>query len=197
MKHVELQTMLAAAMTGRSLVRISRNVDPDGTDGYVVDTSEHWLLLLLIGNGVTYEGFQAFRLRDITSLEVPSPRAAFYEAALRKRGLRRPRTPKLNLASTQELICSAAKRFPLVGIHREKAQPDFYEIGKVIAASAASVSLLRVTPDATWDDGPTAYRLAQITRVDFGGPYEEALALVAGTPDSSIKRPSTVEVVKD
>jgi hypothetical protein len=196
MKRTELQSKLAAAVTNRSLVRVSREVEPGAAHGYVINTSEHWLLLLLVGDGISYAGFQAFRLRDVTSLEAPSPHAAFYEAVLRKRGLRRPKTPKLNLASTQELIRSAGKRFPLVTIHREKADPDVCHIGQVVSSSPTSVSLLEVTPDATWDEGPTTYRLAQITRVDFGGPYEEALALVAVTAGTSVKGTSRKRAVR-
>lgn len=34
---------------------------------------------------------------------------------------------------------------------------------------------------------PTPYCLAQVTRVDIGVPYEEALALVAVTANPSVK----------
>ena len=187
MKRVGLQADLAAAMASRSLVRITRKVEFGAADGYVVNTSEHWVLLLLVGEGIAYAGFQAFRIQDVASLDAPSPRAAFYEAVLRKRGLRRPRTPKLNLSSVQELVLSAGRCFPLVTIHREKADPDVCHIGQVISASPVSVSLLEVTPDATWDEVATTYRLAQVTRVDVGGPYEEALALVAVTANPSVK----------
>jgi hypothetical protein len=187
MKRAQLHADLVAAMASRSLVRVVRKVEFGAADGYVVNTSEHWLLLLLVGDGISYAGFQAFRLHDVASLEVPSPRAAFYETVLRKRGLRRPRTPKLSLSSPQELVQSAGRRFPLVAIHREKADPDACYIGRVISTSPASVSILEVTPDATWKEVPTTYRLAQITRLDVGGPYEEALALVALTANPSVK----------
>ncbi len=187
MNRTQLQAKLAVATANRSLVRITRRVESGAADGYVVKSSEKWLLLLLVGDGVSYEGFQAFRLQDVAALVVPSPREAFYEAVLRKRGLRRPRTPRLDLSSTRELICSAGKRFPLITIHREKADPDACHIGQVVSASSASASILEVTPDATWDESPNNYRIAQITRVDFGGPYEDALALIAMTPSPSVK----------
>lgn len=44
------------------------------------------------------------------------------------------------------------------------------------------MSLLEIGPDALWDDEPETYRLSEITRVDFGGAYEEALHLVGGFP---------------
>lgn len=191
MNRTQLRAKLAAATASRSLVRMTRKVGSGAVDGYVVNSSEQWLLLLFVGDGVSYEGFQAFRLQDVASLEVPSPRKAFYEAVLRKRGLRRPRTPGLDLSSTQELIHSAGKRFPLITLHREKADPDVCHIGQVVSTSSASVSILEVTPDATWSESPSVYRLAQITRVDFGGPYEEALALIAVTANPSVKGTAT------
>jgi hypothetical protein len=108
----------------------------------------------MVSDGVSYAGFQAFRLQDVAAIDTPSPRAAFYETVLRKRKLRRPLTSKLNLLSTQELVRSAGACFPLIAIHREKADPDVCHIGKVVSASPVSVSLLEVTPDATWDEIP-------------------------------------------
>jgi hypothetical protein len=41
------------------------------------------------------------------------------------------------------------------------------------------VRIQEIDPDAAWRREPSEYRISQITRVDFGGGYEEALALVA------------------
>lgn len=186
-------------MSGKSLVRLSRNIEQGHADGYVVGLSERWLLLLLVGDGVVYSGFQAFRLQDISAIAVPSPRAQFYQAVLRKRKLRRPATPKVELTNTARLLSSAALCFPLVTIHREIADPEVCHIGLVQSVNRTFVALLEITPDAAWESASTKYRLAEITRVDFGGPYEEALALVSepanaiveGTlRDKAARRPS-------
>jgi len=44
------------------------------------------------------------------------------------------------------------------------------------------LSLQEIGPDAVWDEASTQYTLKQITRVDFGGDYEDALHLVGGSP---------------
>jgi hypothetical protein len=44
------------------------------------------------------------------------------------------------------------------------------------------LSLLEIGPDAKWEDSPKEYRVAEITRVNFGGDYEDALHLVGGNP---------------
>jgi hypothetical protein len=186
MRTLDINAKLAEAIKTRSIVRLTRKVEAGHADGYVISKSDQWLLLLLIGEGVTYAGFQAFRIRDVSSLQVPCPYASFYQAALRKRRLRRPATPKLNLSTTQELVQSAGTRFPLVTLHREKADPDVCHIGRVVSVSPTSASLLEITSHATWEESPATYRLAQVTRVDVGGPYEEALSLVA-TANPSVK----------
>ncbi len=107
------------------------------------------------------------------------------EAALRKRGERRPRKPRVSVASIEDLLLSAGRAFPLVTIHREQVDPDVCWIGRVLGVNRGRVSLLKIDPDAKWEDAPTEYRLSEITRVDFGGDYEGALHLVGGDPDSS------------
>jgi hypothetical protein len=110
------------------------------------------------------------------------PYAQFTEAALNKRGERLPKPPPVNLATTGELLLSANRRFPLVTIHREEVDPDVCWIGRVLGIERGRVSLLEINPDATWENSPNDYRLSEITRVGFGGDYEDALHLVGGDP---------------
>ena len=49
----------------------------------------------------------------------------------------------------------------------------------MVAVARGELSLLEIRPDATWEDTPTDYRLSQITRVNFGGDYEDALHIVS------------------
>jgi hypothetical protein len=49
------------------------------------------------------------------------------------------------------------------------------------------VSLLEIGPDAKWEDKPKEYRVTEITRVNFGGDYENALHLVGGVPGVASK----------
>jgi hypothetical protein len=72
----------------------------------------------------------------------------------------------------------------MVTIHREKVAPDICVIGKVIRVGEGRVYLLEIKTDASWETEASHYRLRDITRIDFGGRYEEALALVGGQPRS-------------
>jgi hypothetical protein len=173
-------------MRGRHLVRFSRRFEETPVRGYVFDVGSKFFLLAVVSDRLWFDGFECLRIADVRDIE-PDQLAAFAEAALKVRGERMPRKPRVNLASIEDLLLSASRAFPLVTIHREAVDPDVCNIGRVVAIDRGRVSLLEINPDATWDAAPSQYRASEITRVNFGGDYEEALHLVGGRP-----RPSNV-----
>jgi len=173
---------LAAALRDKKLVKFTRPFEEATVSGYVLDVGPRWLLLALVGDGIRFNGFQCIRLSDVRELQAPHPHAAFAEAAMKKRGERLPRKPRVSVASIEELLVSVNRSFPLVTIHREKVDRDVCEIGRVMRVQNGWLSLLEINPDASWDAQANQYRLRDITRVDFGGDYEEALHLVGGRP---------------
>ena len=178
-----LASQLAKALRGNILVKFTRPFEEGAVKGYVLDIGpQFFLTAVLAGDGIWFNGFQCFRLTDVRGLQVPHKYAAFNEAVLKKRRQGMPTKPRVSVASIQDLLQSANRAFPLVTIHREKADPDVCHIGRVVGLAAGRVSLLEIGPDAAWDKKPETYRLSQITRVDFGGDYEEGLHLIGGRP---------------
>jgi hypothetical protein len=133
--------------------------------------------LSLVSDRLWFDGFECFRVSDVKKISL-DPYAKFTEAALRKRGERKPRKPRVHVSSIEKLLRSAARAFPLVTIHQESKNPDVCHIGRVQRIRKGVVELLEIGPNASWDTAPTAYNLSEITRVNFGGDYEEALHLV-------------------
>jgi hypothetical protein len=115
----------------------------------------------------------------------PDPYSEFAESALKQRGERRPKKPRVSVKSIEDLLLSAGRAFPLVTIHREQVDPDVCWIGQVLGVEHGRVSLLEINPDATWDENPAEFTIGEITRVNFGGDYEDALFLVGGNPPST------------
>lgn len=174
--HIE---RINEAIATREFVRIGRRFEDTPIHGYVLAAGPRHFVMALVNDRVWYDGFECFRLKDIRSV-APDPYADFAKAALRLRGQRKPRTPRLDLTSMQTLLASAGALFPLVTIHREKIQPDVCHIGRVVATSDKEVTLLEIDPGAVWEEATETYSIKQITRVNFGGGYEDALALVGG-----------------
>src|SRR6478752_4926272 len=90
---------LAAALRDKTLVKFTRPFEEGSVNGYVMDIGPRWLLLALVRDGIRFDGFQCFRLSDVRELQVPHPYAAFAQAALKKRGERLPKKPRVSVAS--------------------------------------------------------------------------------------------------
>jgi hypothetical protein len=178
---------LVDAMRKRSFVRLSRRFEKSNVRGYVLDVGPRFFLLALVSDRIWLDGFECFRVSDIKGVK-PDPYASFAEKALKKRRDERPKRPLVSVASIQELLLSASKAFPLLTIHREQIDPDVCSIGQVLTVSKDRVSLLEISPDATWERKPSEYRLSEITRVNFDGDYEKALHLVGGNPAAQGKQ---------
>jgi hypothetical protein len=172
-------------MHHKTLVKFWSPYEEGSTQGYVLDIGPRFFLLGLVSDEVRFNGFKCMRLSDIRRLRVPDPYAAFIVAALRQRGERVERKPRISLKSLPELLWSANRLFPLVTIHQEGVDPDTCKIGRVVGISKSHVSLLEIGPDAIWEETLTEISLREITRVDFGGGYEDALHIVGGNPDLS------------
>lgn len=174
--------LLADALQQKVLVKFWNPFHSGATHGYVLDIGLRFFLLGLIDESIRFNGFQCLCLSDVRRLQVPDPYEDFAVAALRKRNQEIKRKPKIKLDSLSDLLKSADRLFPLVTIHRERVKPDSCWIGKVIDLTERHLHLHEIGPDAAWDKKLTKIRLSEITRVDFGGGYEEALYLVGGKP---------------
>jgi hypothetical protein len=178
----KVAAQLAAALRSRTLVRFSRPFENGRVRGFVVSIGPRFFALAIVSDGIRFDGFQCFRLSDVRELRVPDPWADFTKKALKVRDERAPKKPRVKLESSESLLVTAGRRFPLVTIHREIVAPDICQIGRVEGVVKRRVRLLEIDPGAVWDAEATEYRLSEITRVDFGGDYEEALFSVSGEP---------------
>lgn len=173
-------------MRNRQLVRFDRRFDDSAVRGYVLDVGPRFFLLALVSDRIWFDGFECFRIGDVRGFR-PDPHAGFAESALRKRRDWLPQKPHVSVRSIEELLVSASRLFPLVTVHREAIDPDVCWIGRILGVERGRVSLLGITPDATWEEKPESFRLSEITRVNFGGDYETALHLVGGDPRQAIQ----------
>ena len=172
---------LEDALRTRRFIRFDRKFEDSSIRGYVLDIGPRFFLLALVSDRLWFDGFECFRIRDVRNVR-PDPYGDFAEAALRLRGEKKPRKPPISLASIQELLLTAGRQFPLVTIHREEMDPEVCWIGHVLSVDDRHVSLLGITPSAQWDQEPESFRLSEITHVNFGADYEDALHLVGGDP---------------
>ena len=174
----EVAEQLREAMLERTFLRFERKFEKHKIRGYVLDVGPQFFLLALVSDRIWFDGFEIFRISDIRRLG-PDPYTEFAERALRLRNEKMPERLDIDLSEIDQILRTAASFFPLIAIHREGVDSEVCWIGRVVSVEKGKLALLEIGPDANWDDEPTYYRTREITRVSFGGDYEEALRLVS------------------
>jgi hypothetical protein len=168
-------------MSERRLVRLTTRYDAWVKCGYVVALGPGFVMILVVSDSVRLDGFECFRRPDIITVE-DEPYAAFHEKALARRGEIIPDLPPVSLASIEDLLETAGRAFPMITIHCEDIDTEICRIGYVAEVSGGHLVMREVTPSAEWETEVEHYPTASITRVSFGGDYEDALWVVAGHP---------------
>ena len=173
------------------LVRIDRRpLTKDDLEGYVVGLSDTWILVHMLDPNMYLNGYAAIRTRDIRRYRMLSDANHFASRALKKRGLKGVPQPRVSLQEIQSLLASAGRKFPLITIYDEKKDSEVCYIGKIQKLKKTFCVLKEITTGAKWN-GLRRFRLDRITRVDFGGGYETALALVGNVKYSILNKSFT------
>ncbi len=185
-----MRELLQEALEEADVVAIDReDFDEVGELGYVVAVGRSLFVLLQISDAMRFNGFSVLRIDDVSQVELPHAHAGFVEAALRLREESVEGAPPIDLSSMGAAIRSAGRIEELVTLHTEVTEPGICKIGRVRSVDDESAKLIALDPDADWDDEVTAVPVADVTRIDIGGAYEEALLLVGGACPVPILRP--------
>ena len=179
--RLEVRASLVAARDTQVLVRVHRTVQPGFANGYVIDVGREWFTLCYVADQIVFDGFQVVRFKDVSSVESPGPNATLVGRVLRLRQPVKPRDPGIDLGDIASVLRTASSAYPLITLHRDVADPDVCHIGAVERIEGGTVVLRLMSPDGAWEEEREPFRLQDITRVDFGGLYEEALSLVASS----------------
>jgi hypothetical protein len=163
-----------------ALVRITRRIKKaDRVDGFVVGLGEEWLLLHRV-NEELLDGYTAVRRRDIRRVTQLGP-DSFFVRAMEYFKQFPVRAAEIDLDSVLGVLGSLPAD-QLAVLFTERLHADECYIGRVDSCTKKSVRLREIDPEAKWHDEPTKYKLEDITLIEFGGRYEEALLALGGEP---------------
>ena len=175
MKRSEIVRTLELAYTTESLIWLRRGCDARPWRGFVVGASETLVLLHVLNSGsMRLNGYTAIRIKDIEECVEDE---TFVPGALKLLGERPKPQPDLLLLDMPGLLSSVGAHFPLLEVFQEKSNGSFH-IGRVVGFGKKKVHLQTVSRGAEWSE-IVKFSCADITRVDFGDGYDEALWLVA------------------
>jgi hypothetical protein len=172
---------IRSSLLEKCVIRIHRRgLDYVGahTDGIVVAQSTRLLLLNIMDPAIILDGYAIIFLSDITDASVCYDNAEFINMALRLRH-QKPFCPKdFRLENLNDAIISASTHAPLITLRRERMHRDSCWIGRVQSIGDKLLTIKSISPAAKFEEDEV-YRLCDLTKVEFGGRYEDALHSVA------------------
>lgn len=176
---------LSRALRNRTMVRIVRSLKHAvAIDGLIVAVGESWGVIQGTREGGYFDGYSAFRLKDIKKVRVCTN--DFANQFSRTLPTWPPHCPKaLQLDSSVSVVRSMAASSGLIGIEREGRLSAIW-IGRLKGVGPQWTRLFEVGPDGSWDEEPSGYKTKQITLVSIETMYQRALAVVAGTSSQDI-----------
>ncbi|MFF5210405.1 hypothetical protein [Streptosporangium sp. NPDC000396] len=176
---------LKRALRSGKPVRVGRGINHvDRLDAYVVGIGRKWVMLHTISDAIRLDGYSAVRLRDVAHATRSGWKGAdVAHRALILRGEHAQALAAIDLDTTAGLIDTMTKAFPLVGIYIEEIDPDVCYIGRPRGITRKkNLRLQEISPRATWGNTCFKNRTADITRLDAGSGYLNALHAVGGDP---------------
>jgi hypothetical protein len=176
---------------GKTLVELCRRPRiEERIAGFVVDFSDEFILLhRLDWNLFQLDGYTILRDRDIRQRRFFTRPSHWQVKAIRKFGIRPKRPSGIKLTSWSDAVHSIAKKFPLIHVEREIKNSDGCWIGIPLEVDGRKFEIENLDHNAEWT-GPFSMKTAEVTRVDFGGGYERALALTMPKPPATSHRRS-------
>lgn len=176
------------------LVEMNRKpIDPEPVWGFVLQRSKDLILLQVAAvDVVCLNGYSVFRNSDVRRLKV-LPKDEFLIRALRLKDIAPSEPCGISVASWSQLLESVDHKFPLFTIHRERINNDVCNVGRLAAIYTASFALKEIDPQARWTRS-RKYNYEDLTRLDFGDGYADALAALATMPVR--KRPAEVRAIR-
>jgi hypothetical protein len=147
--------------------------------GYVVDANEEFVLLHLVTDEIRIEGYVVLRLDDITEVNSDFDNLRFIEKALQLRRMEPQRPVLVDLKSMETILASVDEHYSLMVVHREAVDQNECHIGSLESIADKTFVMKEIDRDAQWC-GARRFRVDEVTRVEFNGGYETALAQVAG-----------------
>ncbi len=146
--------------------------------GFPLEVSEEFMLLQNISDEYLLNGYSIIRMADVGGYRVLEDRGEMIRYVLERR------YPEGYLASSpfasEELedfsfLESIHNHAPLITVHKEGIDDMVCWIGAVSSISEKTFTLRKVDVSGDWMDERGRYRYDDVTRIDFGGAYEEAL----------------------
>jgi hypothetical protein len=162
-----------------TLVQVHRSVSSDPIEGFILAVGKEWMLLAALRDDISLDGFCVVRIEDIEEIEQRLASQRFVRRALTLQRAWPPTGPSVDLDTTGAMVAGVSSLNRTLSLFTEGIDEDLCFIGVPIGQTSTSLGLSEIRYTAEWEDDPTEWDFADITRVDFGEKYAARLLEVA------------------
>lgn len=152
----------------------------DSSIGFLLDMNGEFTFI----NNFDFEscsatGFSVFKNKSVKDYELFDDPNSFDALLLKIKKVKPKSKPSVSIDSMADLIRTASEKFPIVVVNREKIDSEICWIGKIVEIKKKSFLVQAIDPNAEWEENFTKVPFKDVTRIEFGNGYENALNLVA------------------
>lgn len=151
-----------------------KHLDADVTSGFVLTVLEEWVVIQDLLVGAHLDAVVLLRLDQVTKVK-KHDNCAFVRRAVAGHGVRPAGFECPQDATTGDLLRLADTRSDLICTYLETRDSYWLNIGKVLRIGNKRLDLHFIGKDGVWADFAESWKLTDITRIEFGGRYIQAL----------------------
>jgi hypothetical protein len=144
------------------------------TDGFVIALTDDWLVMHALDDGVYLDDIVILRLRDVSRVWFRDD-DAYHHRAIAGLGRRAATFECEDSPSASQLLSATSARADIFAIHLEGLDGEPMFIGRLVDLRKKSFDFHYVGRDGVWANEVDRIKHRDITRIEVGGRYLEAL----------------------
>ncbi|MDT9592633.1 hypothetical protein RDV89_06125 [Nocardioides zeae] len=179
MKRSKIRRRLASSLSEGRIVTVVRDgLDLERTDGLVVALADDWVVVHELSDGVHLDTVVALRLNEVSRIWFRDD-DAYHHRALQGLGRKPAVFSCADDVDAAGLLALAADKADLVSIHFEELDDEPLALGRLLELRTKKFTLHYLGRDGVWAPQTEDWRFRDVTRIEIGGRYLDALSRFA------------------
>lgn len=175
MKGEKIDRRLAASMTDGRIVTVVRDAfELMLTDGFVLDASSDWIVLHRLADGAHLDDVVMVRRKDVSRVWFRDD-DAYHHRAITGLGVEVASYDGAGRETTKDLLEAPTANGTIVALHMEGLVGEPLVVGRILKMRTKSLDFHYVGRDGRWAKDTERWRYRDITRIELGGRYLDAL----------------------
>ena len=187
MKRSKARRRLEESLNDGRIVTVVRDAfEITMTDGFVIALTDDWLVMHALDDGVYLDDIVMLQLQDVSRVWFRDDNS-YHHRAIEGLGQSIAVFECEHMASASELLNAASAMADIFAIHLEALDREPLFIGRLVKLRKKSFDLRYVGRDGVWRDHVDRLKYRDVTRIEVGGRYLEALNRFADTYPANIR----------